>query len=101
MGFRPFGLVTAILVATATSGFSLGMMHSRRADAASRATYDAKLEAIRAEVRSEIGTTYSNDAVVPAGMSGRVGPSKTDGRLEPAAAARARMVAEIKRELQS
>jgi hypothetical protein len=77
------------------------MMHSRRADAASRASYDAKLEAIRAEVRSEIGRSYWNDAVVPAGTSGHIGPSKSDAALAPAAAARARMVAEIKRELQS
>ena len=102
MASRRLSFVTAILVATAISCFSLGMMQSRRADAASRASYDAKLDAIRAEVRSEIGRTYWNDAVVPAGTSGHIGPSKTGGGLAPAAAAaRARMVAEIKRELQS
>jgi hypothetical protein len=101
MAFRRLSIVTAILIVTAVSCFSLGMMQSRRADAASRATYDAKLEAIRAEVRSEIGRSYWNDAAIPAGTSGRVGSAKSDAGLAPAAAARARMVAEIKRELQS
>jgi hypothetical protein len=101
MAFRRLILVTAILVVTAISCFSLGMMHSRRVDAASRATYDARFEAMRAEVRSEIGKSYWNDAVVPAGTSGRVGPSTTKDALAPGAAARARMVAEIKQELQS
>lgn len=50
-------VLAACLVATAASFFTLGVIHSRRVDLASRAIYDAKLDAIRAEVRTEIGET--------------------------------------------
>jgi hypothetical protein len=79
------------ILATAISFFTLGVVHSRtEADA----SYDAKLDAIRAEVRSEIGRTRRTDAVVPAGTSGQTG-----GRTE-SGVARSRMIAEIKKELQ-
>ena len=45
--------MTAIL-ATAVSCFTLGMMHSRRTQVESDASYDAKLQAVRTEVRAEI-----------------------------------------------
>ena len=68
----------AAIVATAISCFTLGVMQSRRAErASSRTTHDATLEAIRAEVRSEMGKTHQDNAVVPAGTSGRVASSKT------------------------
>jgi hypothetical protein len=98
---RRLVFVTAI-VATAISCFTLGVMQSRRADgASSRTTRDATLEAIRAEVRSELGKTHQDNAVVPAGTSGRVASSKTGSASAPGIAARASMVAEIKQELQS
>jgi hypothetical protein len=86
------------ILATAVSCFTLGVLHTRSADPG--ASSGATLEAIRAEVRSELGKTSRTSAVVPAGTSGHV-----DGRAEktdpvPSAAARARMVADIKRELQ-
>ena len=83
---------------TAISFFTLGVMHSRRAS--EDASYDAKLDAIRAEVRSELGKTERQSAVVPAGTSGRVDPHPGSAEPAPSAASRARMVAEIKKELQ-
>ena len=80
------------ILATAISFFTLGVVHSRtEADA----SYDAKLDAIRAEVRSELGRTRRVEAaVVPAGTSGQ-----SSGR-EEGKAARSKMIAEIKTELQ-
>ena len=80
------------ILATAISFFTLGVVHSRtEADA----TYDAKLDAIRAEVRSELGRTRRSEAVVPAGTSGQSVAREDSGR-----AARSKMIAEIKTELQ-
>jgi hypothetical protein len=93
---RRFAISSSIL-ATAVSFFTLGVVHSRQTEAG--ASYDAKLDAIRAEVRTELGRTRATDAAVPAGTTGQTG-----GRSEPAAAvgsARSRMIAEIKKELQS
>ena len=75
---------TAIL-ATAVSCFTPGLMQSRRGDAASRAPYDAKLDAIRDEMRSELRNPRETDAVVPAGTSGRlpVGATRTTRCLIP------------------
>jgi hypothetical protein len=94
-------VLAASLIATAISCFTLGVMHSRRADLASRAIYDAKLDAIRAEVRSEIGDARRVPAVVPAGTSGHAARAKDDAVDVPSGAARARMVSDIKRQLQS
>jgi S1-C subfamily serine protease len=96
----PRRLVLAVsLIATAVSFFTLGVVHSRHADLASRAIYDAKLDAIRAEVRTEIGQTRRTPAPVPAGTTGRVAHPKDDA--PDAGAARARMVSDIKQQLQS
>jgi Trypsin-like peptidase domain len=83
------------IVATAVSFFTLGVVHSRRADA--DASYDAKLEAIR----DEIGKTHRADAAIPAGTTGRLAARAESASTLPDAASRARMVAEIKQELQS
>ncbi len=85
--------VTSTL-ATAVSFFTLGVMHSRRTEAG--ASYDAKLDAIRDEVRSGLGKMQREEAVVTAGTSGRVA-----GKGEPVDLSRARMVAQIKQELQN
>jgi hypothetical protein len=80
------------ILATAISFFTLGVVHSRtEADA----SYDAKLDAIRAEVRSELGRTRHTEAAVPAGTSGQTASREETGR-----AARSKMIAEIKTELQ-
>src|SRR5262245_52312627 len=85
---------SSVLLATAIGFFTLGAIHSRRTDAASRASYDAKLEAIRADLAG----AQKADAAVPAATSGTVirAPEPT-----LTAAARARMVAEIKAQLQN
>jgi trypsin-like peptidase len=83
------------ILATAVSCFTLGVMHSRTE---TDATYDAKLDAIRAEVRSELGRTRRTEAVVPAGTSGQSVAKAETG--EAGKAARSKMIAEIKNELQ-
>jgi hypothetical protein len=88
-------------LATAILFFTFGAMHSRRTDAASRASYDAKLDAIRSEVRSELGKTPRIDAFVPAGTSGRIAGQGDAGDAIPGGGGRARMVAEIKEQLQT
>jgi hypothetical protein len=85
------------VIATAISCFTLGVMQTRRGDAAVRASYDAQLNAIRAEVRT--ASKAPADAVVPAATTGRV-ETHRPAVFEVGAAARERMVAEIKQELQ-
>jgi hypothetical protein len=87
---------TTSIHATAILFFTLGAIHARRRDAASRASYDAKLDAIRSEVRSELGKSNRAEAVVAAGTSGRV-----SGKGPAADASRQRMVSEIKEQLQT
>jgi hypothetical protein len=71
-------------------------MHARRMDAMNATAYDAKFDAIRAEVRSELGRGRT-EAMLPAGTSGQLAH-----RSSPSgASARDRMVREIKEELQS
>src|SRR5262245_5610832 len=85
--------LTSIL-ATAVSGFTLGVMHARRSDAILARAYDAKIDAIRTEVRTTLGRSARN-AVTPAGTAGHA------SETTPSASTRARMVAEIKAQLQS
>jgi Trypsin-like peptidase domain len=87
-------LFTTALLGTALTFFTLGMIHSRSNDAASRALYDAKLAALRAELASP----HKTDAVVPAGTSGRM-TKAADPLASPAT--RARVIAEIKEQLQN
>ncbi|MFN7916832.1 MAG: hypothetical protein U0Q55_15925 [Vicinamibacterales bacterium] len=96
---RRFLSVVAI-ISTAVAFFLLGDFHARAGDAADRAEYDAKLDAIRAEVRSQIGHTR-RPAVQTAGTSGSAAPAAPEAPATPADAARARLVAEVKQELQS
>jgi hypothetical protein len=94
-------LVLVALITTATSFFLLGAFHARSTDAIERAEYDAKLDAIRAEVRTELGRGRTPD-VLTAGTSGEVheaAPGVT--RVNASDSARAKMVAEIKQELQN
>jgi hypothetical protein len=94
-------VLAASLIATAASFFTLGVVHSRHADLASRAIYDAKLDAFRAEVRTEIGETHRTPAPVPAGTTGHIAHPKDDAPDAGTVAARARMVSDIKQQLQS
>ncbi len=90
-------IFTTSILATAILFFIVGAVHSRTRDAANRATYDAKLDAIRSEVRSELGRSSraeTPEAVATAGTSGRTAGKAAD-------ASRQRMVAEIKEQLQA
>src|SRR5437762_11165222 len=91
----------AAVLATAVSCYTLGIIHARHSDLIVERAYDAKIDAIRTEVRTELGRTHRTDAVVPAGTSGQTTRPKEDAELVPAKSARDRMVAEIKQELQS
>src|SRR5919201_1680746 len=93
---------------TAALFFLLGVWHAQNTDALDRETYDAKLDAIRAEVRSELARprAVAGDVALPAATSGeaeaRTGTGDPAGsEATPSAAARARMVAQIKQELQN
>src|SRR5689334_18206282 len=99
---RRLVFVTSI-VATAISSFTLGVIHTRRTDGATQGTYDAQIEALRAEMRSQLGRTQKNEAIVAAGTLGQVTPAAKDADTDavPSMTARAKMVAEIKQELQS
>ena len=88
-------LLFITFTSTAALCFALGANHARRADGLIRATYDAKLDEIRAEVRGELGRSSHGD--VPAGTSGRV--DRRD-QIAVTATARAGMVTQIKKELQ-
>ncbi len=90
---------TTSVLATALLFFTFGVIHSRRTDAASRASYDAKLDAIRSEVRSELGRS-ERDGAVPAATSGRLA-TKGDAGDAWAGGGRASMVNEIKEQLQT
>src|SRR5437868_95969 len=65
-------LVLVALITTALSSFLLGSFQAHIGDDVERATYDAKLDAIRAEVRTELRKTHGQEAV-PAGTSGLSG----------------------------
>jgi hypothetical protein len=112
---RRIVFVTSI-VATAISSFTLGVMHTRHAvDAAAEKSYSTQIEALRAEMRSQLGHVKKADVPLPAATVGQVGSDPTGpaasasgGAAKEATAdaptsmtARARMVAEIKQELQN
>src|SRR5919204_5351507 len=89
------------LTPTAALFFMLGAWHAQTIDALERETYAARLDAIRAEVRSELGRSHG-DLLLPEGTSGKTTePKKDTADITPSAAARAKMVAQIKQELQS
>lgn len=91
-------VVFASLVATAASFFTLGALHTLRSDAASRASYQAELDAIRAEAQSEFAKVSRTDVAIPAGTAGRAVASNSTP-LD--ADAQAKMIAEIKKQLQT
>src|SRR5581483_1706686 len=86
----------ASIIATAISCFTLGLMHARQHELSTRASYDRQLQELRAEVRNGLGAAGKIDAVVPAATSGKVDRSEA-----PNATSRARMVADIKKQLES
>ena len=94
-------LVLVALIATGVAAFLLGDFHARTGDSIERASYDAKLDAIRAEVRSQLGHTRAAE-IVPAGTAGsRAEAEANPSAVKPTLTERAQMVADIKRELQN
>jgi hypothetical protein len=91
----------ASIVATAVSFFTLGIIQARRADVLTSRAYDARIDAIQTEVRTELRKTRPNRAVATAGSNGDVALGRESADGAPAAGARERMVAEIKQQLQS
>jgi trypsin-like peptidase len=59
-------------------------------------SYDAQIASLRAEMRTQLGRAQRVDAVASAGTVGTIA-----AKTEPATAARAKMVAEIKQQLQT
>jgi hypothetical protein len=84
------------ILATAILFFALGAIHARNREALSRESYDAKLDAIRTEVRSELGKSNRSEVTAVAGTSGRIATKNP-----VADASRQRMVTEIKEQLQT
>jgi len=85
------------VIGTAVSCFTVAFLHQRQHDLVARAEYEKDLRALRVEMRAEMdrSRTGVEPAAVPAATSGRM-----SSRVDPAGS-RARMVAEIKQELQS
>jgi trypsin-like peptidase len=97
-GSRRLTLVTCV-VATATSFFALGAIHTRRLDAAVNASYEARLDSLRDEMQRALARESSARAV-PTGTRGTAASAPViadDG----SAASRAQMVAEVKEQLRS
>ncbi len=92
---RRLVLITSI-VATALSSFTLGVVHTRYTDAIAQESYDAQIASLRTEMRTQLGKVTRAEAVASAGTAGTVAV-----KPEPAANARAKMVAEIKQQLQT
>ena len=90
---RRFVFFSSIL-ATAISFFTLGLIHARQSDESVRAAYDARLEALRDEVHRELGKDP-----IPAGTTGET--TRPHAASKVLQGTRAKMVAEIKEELQS
>jgi hypothetical protein len=95
-------VVFTCLLATAASFFTLGVIHARRNDAITQAAYNARLDALQLELQSEVRKTRKIDAVVAAATVGQVTARPKDEPVDiPSPAARAKMVAEIKQEIQN
>lgn len=86
-------LTVVALLTTGVSFFLLGMFHARTDDAYELATYDAKLDAIRAEMRRDRNRGPIEEA---RGTSGEAAPSEA-----AAAALRAALIDQVKQELQA
>jgi hypothetical protein len=92
MLFRRVVFASSIL-ATAVSSFTLGMLHTRRSDAAVRASYDAQIQQIQDTLRRQ-------GEAVPAGTSGATA-AVDRGDEDAQRASRAQLMADIKQELQN
>lgn len=96
-------LVLGILVLTAMVFFALGLFQARTSEAGVRAVYDAKLDAIRAEVRREFERARQSEVLGTAGTVSRVGPRLSvldEPAAVPGGALRADMIAEIAQQVE-
>jgi hypothetical protein len=94
-------LIIIALITTATAFFLLGDFHASTNDAADRAAYDAKLDALRAEIRTQLGRTRAAETVSAGTAGNAVSSASFDGPSNAGDATRAEMIAVVKRELQS
>ena len=92
---RRLVFITSI-VATALSSFTLGVVHTRHTDAIAQESYDAQIASLRTEMRTQLGKVTRAETAASAGTAGTLAV-----KSEPAANARAKMVAEIKQQLQT
>src|SRR5688572_1699049 len=90
-------LAVVSIISTAAAFFLLGVFHERTDDAAVRAAYEAQFDALRAELRTQLGKVRTSE-VVPASTMGDGGDGPSG---DAPTGARARIIADIKRELQS
>ena len=88
----------ALVAATAAACFTIGVIHARQDHARLQASYDDRIEALRDELRRELTKDPLSRGVT--GTTGRSAANAAE-RTDGAAASRAQMVAEIKRELQA
>jgi hypothetical protein len=90
-------LAVVSIISTAAAFFLLGVFHERTDDAAVRAAYEAQFDALRAELRTQLGKMRTSE-VVPASTMGDAGDGPSSGAPT---SARARIIADIKKELQN
>lgn len=96
---RRLVFVTSI-VATAISSFTLGVIYTHREDNSAQQSYDAQIASLRDEMRSQLGRSQKPDIVTTSGTVEKP-PAGRDESAAPSMSARAKMVAEIKQELQT
>jgi hypothetical protein len=96
-------LVIIALLTTATSFFLLGVIHTQRHGALERATFDARLDALRAEMRTQVEQATGTDlsAAGTSGVASDAGPRASTPARRRDLTPRDRMIAEIKQELQN
>jgi hypothetical protein len=97
---RRLVFVTSI-VATAAWSFALGVFHTRRADALEQTLYYDEIKELRNEMSMQLGRARTGDAVLPAGTTGATPTTEAAAEDASRMAARAKIVAEIKQQLQS
>jgi hypothetical protein len=92
-------LVLIAISSAAVSCFMLGVMHARRSDAAIRATYDARIDAVRDELRRQL--EHDRTKAVPAGTTGQDLHQSNQAAGDSTRTSRAQLMADIKEELQN
>jgi len=93
-------IVLTSVAATAVFSFALGVIHAQYAAASVRASYDARIDAVRDEILREL-MKDPHGRMAPTGTAGHVRGDSQPESDEAATTSRAAMVAEIKRELQT